>query len=454
MFVGREKELGYLKETEKNKFFMLTVSGRRRIGKTTLLKHAFPDSTYLFIPKGRTTQFILDAASETYRIPRFTRFGDLINYLSEKNKPVIIDEAQNFLFNDAGAYSELQNVIDEKKGSGQNLQLILSGSSYSMLNKLFSGQAPLYNRRTHALDVKELQFKHARTLASKLCGIQTLKEQIEAWAVFGGVPYYYEVLAYTKGTLHERLSSLFHPITGTLKDEARLLIASEFGDEYRTYSTIIAAIAEGKTKPNELATLFDNKITTLNKYLHVLVKDYHFVTPQKPLFNDKRSARYHVDDNFLNFWYSFIEKNQSNIEGGNYPLFTKYLKENFNAFVGRRFEELVIKLIRQNTIKLPVKSDGIGRQWGRILGKKGESYEIDFAAKGQNGIVFGECKWQDKVDGRRIERELEQKSANVPLPSGIRGKHYAVFAKSFAKKPENALAMDLNGLEKSLHERD
>ncbi len=453
MFVNRKMEINYLVNLKKNKFFVLTVFGRRRIGKTTLLRHSFPDSFYIFIPKGRTTQFILDSISENYKIPRFTRFNDLLLYLSEKDKLIIIDEVQNFLINDSGVFSEIQQIIDQNKFKEKKLQLILNGSSFSMLNKLFTGDAPLYNRRTNTLEVRELSFTHTRILSKELCNLNTLEEQILLWAVFGGIPYYYEVFANTElNSITDRISSLFNPITGVLKDEAKLIISSEFGNEYRTYSTIIASIANGKTKPNELVPLFDNKKSNLNKYLHTLVKDYKFVIPTRPVFGNKQDVIYQINDNFLNFWYFFVEKNLIHIETGNFKEFDSYVKDNFNSFMGRRFEDLISNLIKEKIIKIPFEYTKLGKQWGKITGKKGETYEIDLVGvdKTKPQIIFIECKWKENVDGEKIEVELMKKAEYVSWKKQNRKDHHLIIAKSFSKIPKYGKFIDLKGLEKLL----
>ena len=95
-FIGREKELSKLDEISKDDFFLI-VKGRRRIGKTFLLRKAFPKAIYIFIWPDKSIEWILEQISMEYKLPQFKNFGSLLEYLFEQNKIIIIDEFQNFL---------------------------------------------------------------------------------------------------------------------------------------------------------------------------------------------------------------------------------------------------------------------------------------------------------------------------------------------------------------------
>src|SRR3989344_2427604 len=139
-FIGREKELKQIRDLSRENFFLI-VKGRRRIGKTLLLRKTFPNSIYLFIWPDKTSDWILDQISNEYSLPRFKNFGSLLEYLFEQGKTVIIDEFQNFLNIDKSIFGEIQKIIDERKNSNKKFKLAVAGSSYSMMNKVFYDSA-------------------------------------------------------------------------------------------------------------------------------------------------------------------------------------------------------------------------------------------------------------------------------------------------------------------------
>src|SRR3989344_2764362 len=122
IFINREKELAKLKEM-KNKRFFLVVSGRRRIGKTALLKKAFPDAYYLFIWPNKSINWLIQELAKENNIPEFRSFKDLLSYMLDQNKNLIIDEFQNISGIDKSVYGEIQKIIDDRKFKGKPLNL-------------------------------------------------------------------------------------------------------------------------------------------------------------------------------------------------------------------------------------------------------------------------------------------------------------------------------------------
>src|SRR3989338_9933831 len=140
--------------------FTIIVRGRRRIGKTSLLRKVFGQAVYIFVWPDKSIDWILEQISEEYRFPRFKNFGSLLEYLFEQNKMVIVDEFQNFLNVDKSIYGEVQEIIDRRKQEGKAFRLSIAGSSYSLINKVFYGSAsPLYGRKTNEINLGNLDIQ-------------------------------------------------------------------------------------------------------------------------------------------------------------------------------------------------------------------------------------------------------------------------------------------------------
>ena len=429
-FIGREKEIKQIEALSKENFFLI-VKGRRRIGKTLLLRKTLPGSIYLFIWPDKNSDWILEQISIEHSLPSFKNFGSLLEYLFEQGKVVIIDEFQNFLNIDKSIFGEIQKIIDERKNSNKKFKLAVAGSSYSMMNKVFYDSAsPLYGRKTHEIHLENLD------ISSLLNELKiSLEEFFELWSTFEGVPYYYEMLDLKKNS-KENIINLILSKDCQLKEEGKAILSIEFGKDSRTYNTVLTAISEGKTKLNEISSLFNNKSNETIKYLETLRKEFNLVKKITPLTenpNKSRLGRYEIIDNFLSFWFYFYDKNKSYVEQERFNELKKIFDNEFNTFLGRKFEKFILNLIKDKKILNSLSFDSLGNQWGKS--DKG-TYEIDILAlnESKKEALFGECKWKENVNSLEILNGLEEKTKFVNWYNKERKEIFAVFAKSFSKK--------------------
>ncbi len=455
-FVDREDELSKIGQMAKNSFF-LVVKGRRRIGKTTLLRVALPEAKNIFVWPDKSLDWIMLQISEEHKIPQFRNFSDAVEYLLDSGKTVIIDEFQNFLSVDKSVYGEMQKKIDDRKLKGEKTKIAVAGSSYSLMNKVFNDAAsPLYGRRTHEMTIGNLPIKELY-LELNL----SLEEFIKIWGVFEGTPYYYELLD-KKQSAEENILRLLISKEAQLQGEGRLLLSSEFGGDSKTYGTVLTAIAEGKTKLNEIASLFGNKKNEANKYLDTLRKEFKFVRKNTPITakpEKSREGKYEITDNFLTFWFYFVEKKRNYIEQERFQELENFFKENFGSFIGKKFEKFITQLIKNRAILEEYKYTKIGRQWGKTNEEDGKNtYEIDIMAinEDKKEALFAECKWQENADPEEMIKELKNKARHVKWEENERKETYAVFAKSFSKKITSfegtqAICIDLKEIEKTLN---
>ncbi|MBI5392855.1 ATP-binding protein [Candidatus Woesearchaeota archaeon] len=453
-FIGRDKEIKELANLKGN--FFLVVKGRRRIGKTLLLRKAFPEATYLFIWPDKSMDWICEEICKENNLPAFKNFKDILEYLLDKNKVIILDEFQNFFSIDKSIYGEIQKIIDERKLTDKTFKVAVAGSSYSLMNKVFNDAAsPLYGRRTNEIVLENLPMLD---LYHEL-GF-SLKEFIELWSVFEGVPYYYEFIN-RKVSPRENIKRLVVLKAAQLKEEGKIILSVEFGKDSKTYNTIISAIAEGKTKLNEIASLFSDKKNEAIKYLDILRKDFNFVKKITPITENpekSREGRYELIDNFLSFWFFAIDRQKSLMEQERFEEVESKFDDNFNAYVGRKFEKFLLLLIKNNIIFKDKHFDKIGAQWGKFDGKRGRNcYEIDilgFCEK-DNKLLIGECKWQNNVDADEIIMELIKKSEYISWKMGSRKEEFVIFAQSFKKKittyaDKKIICVDLKDIEKMM----
>ncbi|MBI3051847.1 ATP-binding protein [Candidatus Woesearchaeota archaeon] len=437
-FIDRKRELELLESLGSKDFFMV-IRGRRRIGKTTLVRKAFPDAAYMFVWPNKSYAWVVDEICTEHSLPKFSNIVDVMRYLLDRGDIVIIDEFQNFLSIDKSVFGEMQKLIDERKMKKQAVRIIASGSSYSLINRLFNTEAsPLYGRRTHEMVLQELPAEDL------LLSLNTgMEEFVKVWSVFGGVPYYYAITE-LHAPIEKIIAGMIEKRDSMLLDEGKVILSVEFGRESKTYSTILTAIAEGKTRLGEISSLFSGKKGETMKYMDILRKEFGLIRRVTPILSDPGKSRegvYEINDNFLSFWFYFIDKQRAYIEQERFGEVISFFKENFPAYVGRKFEKFVAYLIRNKIVFSDFGFEKAGRQWGRLPDSfKPESgsdqYEIDLLALNEKTkeILFCECKWQDKVNAKKVAMELEVKSKFVNWNVGSRKEMFAIFAKSFGTK--------------------
>ena len=197
-FVDRDAELRRLTDCyESTAAELAVVYGRRRLGKTELVKQSIADrdGVVFYQAREKTKTLQLDqfasAAAETYPgVERIQQeWEPLLGYLAEQDAIVVLDEFPYLIAGDESLPSVLQAMFDHEIADSA-ATFVLVGSSISMMEEAaLLGNSPLYGRATVTLDVNQLSFSAAMELLGEP---DDPTEQIRYWGVFGGTPYYLE----------------------------------------------------------------------------------------------------------------------------------------------------------------------------------------------------------------------------------------------------------------------
>ncbi|WP_456368538.1 AAA family ATPase, partial [Thermococcus sp.] len=191
-FIDRESELTFMEELWKRENSFLPIYGRRRVGKTRLVKEFIKDkpavyylsrnSTYLDNLRGFSDEVLKKFPSPYLTQDSFRSFADAFRYLSEKGKVVVvIDEFPYLIQSDKRVLSEFQYIVDEVVRASK-LHLILVGSSVGMMEEYFLSQkSPLYGRRDGQIRLEPLDFFNSW----KLLGVDA-EEAVKIYGVTGG----------------------------------------------------------------------------------------------------------------------------------------------------------------------------------------------------------------------------------------------------------------------------
>src|SRR3989338_4852571 len=174
------------------------------------------------------------------------------------------------------------------------------------------------------------------------------------------------------------------------------------------------------------------------------------------LMGDSENTRYFLNHPLIEFWFVFVYDQFSYYSLQNTEQLIENITHQFNAFFGRRFEEICREfLIHLNTNKkLPFTIEYLSNWWGyKREWDERKEIEIDFLGVSKQGkILFVECKWKENVDAEEILKQLKEKSAYVNWHKNKREEHFCIIAKSFKKKvgQKNVLLFDLKDMAKEL----
>lgn len=461
IFVGRKKELEILDQEYKTATAsFIVVYGRRRIGKTRLIEEFLADKPdqiyYLAADETDTLQLrelkrLLGAffKDEFLVNNEFSTWKDLFYYLEKiwpKDKKIIfaIDEITYIIKNNPAFASYLQQFWD-KFLSKSNTKLVISGSLVNLMLKfVLQGGSPLYGRRTAEILLEELQIGEVQKFLNK-----PFIETVKFFSILGGVPKYLELV---KNNFDDFLNEIIDKRSFFYR-EGIYLMTEEF-NEVSTYSNILKAISEGRTKLNEVADFSGIESKKISAYIRILA-DLGFIREEIPINADEKKFRgknYFIHDSFLDFWFKIIDKNRSLIELDQREQLMKNNSNEINSFIGRKFERVCLQFIAASNIFNFTK---IGKAWGKTFDNN--TYEIDLVAlnKQTKDILFIECKWQDNVNPEKILAELKEKSKYVQWNNEIRKERFCIIAKSFKRKLDknDCLCFDLKDMEKNFTSR-
>lgn len=420
-FIGREEEIQAISYIlSQDGYQGINIYGRRRIGKTELIKHCLKGNkvSFLYFQCTRDNE-INNVTSLTQEIEKFFHLTNLhfssfilaIDFIFQKSKEnnlcLVIDEYPYIRSLVQGLDSQLQVTIDKNKATSK-LKLILSGSSVSTMESLLSESNPMYRRLNLKILLKEMDYYDSSFFYPSF----SAEDKVRLYAAFGGVPYYNEQIN-EKLTVKENIILLLSGKFAHLSDEITLSLKSELS-KIGGANSVFLAIAQGAFHYSDILSKSGiNSSPYLSDILEKLMKmDFlKYVSPINDK-NNKRKSGYIISDSATRFFYRYIFKNQSAIEIENDDSFYHYyIEKDFEEqYVSKAFEEISKQyLIRLNrTGKFQPHLTDIGTYWYDNP-EDNTNGQFDVVTKSEKGYVFYEAKFtKSKIDDKVVNEEIEQ----------------------------------------------
>lgn len=423
-FIGRKTELAALEEEYRRDGSLVVIYGRRRVGKTTLIKEFIKDKKAFYylatkeVEKLAMRRFagVLSRGMDKPSLQR-TGFSDWLDlfavvadYEPREKKVIVIDELPYLCKTNPAFPSILQNAWDELL-KDSNCMLILCGSLISMMKKhTLYEDSPLYGRRTAQIRLMPLPFTDVYESQNR-----TFTEAVERYAVTGGVPKYLEF--FPEATpLREAISNVVLSRNGFLYEEPCFLLNEEVNSP-TSYFSILRTVAEGCHKLGNIAGVLELETSSLTPYLSTLIelgilkKDVP-ITEKDP--NRSRKGLYFIADPFISFWFRYVYPYKGELELDNQQIVEEEMRKDFiSSFVAMQYEDICRDIFANlcKTGRVDFSPSRIGSYW---LNDVSGNTQIDVMAvdKKNKRLFAGECKYHEKPIDADVYFDLQKKVAD------------------------------------------
>ena len=446
-FIDRKKEFERLqKSLNREKPQFIVVYGRRRIGKSTLIKKVMDfsrgDIYFLADKTSEPSQrqlisATIDMTIEGFATANYPTWESLLLSLNrsiDHRITVCLDEFPYLVKSCPALPSIIQKLLDDKK---LKYDLIICGSSQQMMQGfVLDSKEPLYGRADEIIKMKPIAPAFV-SQALRCDAAQAVRE----YAVWGGVPRYWE-LRENYDSLYDAIEHLLLTSEGTLYDEPSKLLYDEMRDTVQA-SSILSFIGNGANKLSEIAARAEKQATDITPHLSRL-KELGFINKEIPFGESEKKSKkglYHISDPLLRFHYRYVIPYRSLIELGNSQAVLNVFKNGENDYVSKTWEELCRNHITAHGL------DGImyqmaSRWWGSYYNEEKQQYlpvELDVVAESFDGkhLFLGECKWQEHIDAKEELSRLQTIVKGFPFTKDHEI-HLGLFLKEIPQNPEVA----------------
>ncbi len=425
MIIGREEEIAILRDkfvSSKSEF--VALYGRRRIGKTFLVRNVF-EGKFTFRITGMTqvslqeqlTNFN-DALQDQYLRPNlkkaenwkeaFKQISQIVEKSKQKKKVIFIDELPWFDTTHSGFIPALEHFWNSWASARKDILLIVCGSAASwMINKLINNKGGLHNRVTQKIKIEPFTLKECNELLLNKKITLDYYQLIQLYMALGGIPFYWDSI--DKGlSASQNIDKLCFARNGLLTEEFNNLFKSLFikAERHEAVVTTLAKKSKGLTR-DEISR--DSKLANgggLTRLLEEL-EESGFIRRYMPFGKKAKNSLYQLSDFFSLFHIKWI-KGQST-HGKNH--WVKMIENpKYRAWSGYAFEQACLAHIEQ--IKEALGISGMGTEtssWKSVQSKDGA--QIDLVIDRRDGVI-NLCEMKFSVEQFIIDKKYDAELRN------------------------------------------
>lgn len=444
-FIGRTAELATLEQEYQRESGFVVLYGRRRVGKTALIKEFIQNKPAFYFLATQETEAesmkrfagVLARATNNRFLQNasFSSWTDLFQIAAddrpEQKKVLVIDEFPYLVKTNPAFPSILQSIWDEQL-KDRNVMLILCGSLLSMMKKhALSYDSPLYGRQTAQIRLMPLTFPEV--YETQQCSFE---QAVTQYAVTGGVPKYLEFFRENEDFIRQLRQAVLSK-NGFLYEEPQFLFSEEIQSPIN-YFSLLKTIAAGNRKPSKIGAVLGMDSSALSPYLSTLV-ELGFLSRQVPITEKSpeksRKGLYDISDNFIRFWFRYVYPFKGELELDNQQIVLDAIAKDFSQkFVAFAYEPICRSIFAElcKTGAIDFTPSRIGAYWRNDAE---QDTEIDVAAVDQQHkrLFLGECKFHLEPVGISVYRKLTEKAMGASeLRSAFQGFSlcYGIFSKS------------------------
>ena len=445
-FIGRTEELRRIRKALGAPAGAVLLYGKRRVGKTTLIKEALKKIdavkilyTCMPIEMEKNAEALSSTVlNELGLAPlSFKDFPSLFKFLSTRNEKIVIvlDEYQDLKQKADSDYvdSLFRTIIDNL---GENISILLSGSSIRVMSALNKSDNPLYERFSEEISLKELTYLEASEFYPE-CSV---RDKIIYYSVFGGMPLLNQKVDPTL-SVRKNIIKLFADPNGIAYSYAKSVADIEIASINDAF-IIISRIGNGKLRYSEIASMLanDSSRKQLSRTLKALI-DSELIRKRYPINSDnKKHVFYELSSNSLRFYFTYLLNLEGSLEISNKVFFEHYIEPSLNTFVSYRFEDIACswfsilsKKEKRNDILR------IGSYWYNDP-KNRKNGEFDVALETKTGYEIYECKFLEQPVSISLIKDEKRKAEEI---EGIRIARFGMISSSgFEDKVEGAIEIE------------
>ncbi|MBB71200.1 MAG: ATPase [Legionellales bacterium] len=440
-FIGREEELATFNELLKKKTStLMVIKGRRRIGKTSLIEKFAEGKPFLrFVGlapvDGVTAQSQRDEfarlLAEQTDLPQIETddwsqlFALLGQFVKQGRHIILFDEITWMAERDPTFLSKLKNAWELYYKQNPQLILVLCSSISAWVEEHILSSTGYFGRIAKKITLKELPLRCCNDLLDAVGFKRSVHEKFMMLSLTGGVPWYIELIE-PKRSAFENINELCFNEDGILVDEHRYIFHDLFGKRSAVYEKITEYLANGAAEYSAIADGISYASSgTLTSYLSELIESgYVRQTMSWSIKTGKptKTACYRLADNYLRFYYKYIQPKLDLIKNGQYKNIAIGSLPGMNSMLGFQFEALVINnadLLHQ-ILHLRPEEITISSPYYQTATKQRQGCQIDYLIQTRlNTLFVCEIKFSSSPLTTKVIQEVEEKIKRMATPKNF-----------------------------------